>query len=42
VPFGFFFFSFDLGYLGSCLDEYMICMLAGELLTTLEMLLCGR
>jgi hypothetical protein len=41
VPFGMFSLV-DLGCLGSCLYELLICMLVSGLLATLGVLLCGR
>jgi hypothetical protein len=38
----FFFLPVDLGCLGLCLDEYLICMLVSGLLAVLEVLLFGR
>jgi len=40
--FFFFFLPVDLGCLGLCLDEYLICMLVSGLLAVLEVLLFGR
>lgn len=37
-----FFSSVDLGCLGLCLDEYLICMLVSGLLAVLEVLLFRR